>query len=44
MISARIGRLGDSGAEYRGGPYAVLEGFLEEVISKLRPGGEEGFT
>lgn len=42
MISARIGRLGDSGAEYRGGPYAVLEGFLEEVISKLRPGGEEG--
>lgn len=44
MTSARIGRLGDSGAEDRGGPHAVLEGFLEEVTSKLRPGGGEGFA
>lgn len=44
MISARTGTLGESGAEDGGGPHAVLEGFLEEVPFKLRPGGGERLT
>lgn len=44
VISARIGRLGDSRCRVQGEGLMLSWRALEEVISKLRPGGEEGLT